>query len=55
MVDKNKSMGESDIKGGGGGGGVTCAFEVAGQKMACPIIVEDMSQQGQMLIEVRLL
>ncbi|XP_028774714.1 transcription factor bHLH155 [Neltuma alba] len=50
-VAKSKSMGESDIK-GGGCGGVTWAFEVAGQKMACPIVVEDMNQPGQMLIEM---
>jgi len=35
------------------GGGVTCAFEVEGQTMVCPIIVEDMDPPGQMLIEVR--
>ncbi|KAI9092268.1 hypothetical protein K1719_027768 [Acacia pycnantha] len=52
VVEKKKSVGESDIKGGGGSGGVTWAFEVAGQKMACPIIVEDMNQPGQMLIEM---
>ncbi|XP_054825606.1 transcription factor LHW [Prosopis cineraria] len=49
MVVKNKSVEESDTK---DGGGVTWAFEVAGQTMACPIIVEDMSQPGQMLIEM---
>ena len=37
---------------GGGGGGVTWAFEVGGQTMVCPIIVEDLSPPGQMLIEV---
>ncbi|RDX88634.1 Transcription factor bHLH157, partial [Mucuna pruriens] len=35
-----------------GGGGVTCAFEVEGQTMVCPIIVEDMGPPGQMLIEM---
>ncbi|KAK7393835.1 hypothetical protein VNO78_22399 [Psophocarpus tetragonolobus] len=34
------------------GGGVTCAFEVEGQTMVCPIIVEDMEPPGQMLIEM---
>ncbi|XP_061346972.1 transcription factor bHLH155-like [Gastrolobium bilobum] len=32
--------------------GVTCAFEVASETMICPIIVEDMSPPGQMLIEM---
>ena len=35
-----------------GGGGATWAFEVGGQSMVCPIIVEDLSPPGQMLIEV---
>lgn len=34
------------------GAGVTWAFEVGGQSMVCPIIVEDLSPPGQMLIEV---
>ena len=37
---------------GGGGSGATWAFEVAGQTMVCPIIVEDLNPPGQMLIEV---
>ncbi|KAF3434214.1 hypothetical protein FNV43_RR25317 [Rhamnella rubrinervis] len=37
---------------GSGGGGVTWAFEVGGQTMVCPIIVEDLSPPGQMLIEM---
>ena len=32
----------------------TWSFEVAGQTLVCPIIVEDMVHPGQMLIEVRL-
>ncbi|KAK7344098.1 hypothetical protein VNO77_13361 [Canavalia gladiata] len=32
--------------------GITWAFEVAHQTMLCPIIVEDMSTPGQMLIEM---
>ncbi|XP_027364577.1 transcription factor bHLH157-like [Abrus precatorius] len=32
--------------------GITWAFEVAQQTMLCPIIVEDMSSPGQMLIEL---
>lgn len=36
----------------GSGNGATWAFEVAGQTMVCPIIVEDLSPPGQMLVEV---
>ncbi|KAF8379979.1 hypothetical protein HHK36_027446 [Tetracentron sinense] len=35
-----------------GGGGATWAFEVGGQTMVCPIIVEDLSPPGQMLVEM---
>ena len=35
-----------------GSGGATWALEVADQSMVCPIIVEDLSQPGLMLIEV---
>ncbi|XP_006647675.1 transcription factor bHLH157-like [Oryza brachyantha] len=33
-------------------GGATWAYEVAGQTMVCPIIVEDLSPPGQMLVEM---
>ncbi|KAJ0964085.1 hypothetical protein J5N97_029207 [Dioscorea zingiberensis] len=36
----------------GSGSGATWAFEVAGQTMVCPIIVEDLSPPGQMLVEM---
>ncbi|KAM0945404.1 putative transcription factor bHLH family [Dioscorea sansibarensis] len=36
----------------GNGNGATWAFEVAGQTMVCPIIVEDLSPPGQMLVEM---
>lgn len=36
----------------GNGGGSTFAFEVGGQTMVCPIIVEDLHPPGQMLVEV---
>lgn len=36
----------------GSGNGATWAFEVAGQTMVCPIIVEDLSPPGQMLVEM---
>nr|KYP43077.1 putative basic helix-loop-helix protein At1g64625 family [Cajanus cajan] len=43
-----KDSGVADSK----NGGITWAFEVAHQTMLCPIIVEDMSLPGQMLIEM---
>ena len=36
-----------------GGGGVTWAFKMGSTPMVCPVIVEDLSSPGQMLIEVR--
>lgn len=35
-----------------GGDGVTWAYEVGDDAMVCPLIVEDLSTPGQMLIEV---
>ncbi|PKU68150.1 Transcription factor LHW [Dendrobium catenatum] len=35
-----------------GVGGATWAYEVAGQTMACPILVEDVYSSGQMLVEM---
>ena len=37
----------------GKNGGATWAYEVAGQTMVCPIIIEDLSPPGQMLVEVK--
>ncbi|KAF0935990.1 hypothetical protein E2562_037753 [Oryza meyeriana var. granulata] len=37
---------------GSNNGGATWAYEVAGQTMVCPIIVEDLSPPGQMLVEM---
>lgn len=61
-VDEPKLIGHGngvvlkDSSGGGGsgcgGGGATWAFEVGGQARVCPIIVEDLSPPGQMLIEM---
>lgn len=42
----------STASGSGGGAGVTWAYEVGGQTLVCPIIVEDLNSPGQMLIEV---
>ncbi|CAO2048008.1 unnamed protein product [Urochloa humidicola] len=36
----------------GSNGGATWAYEVAGQTMVCPIIVEDLAPPGQMLVEM---
>ncbi|KAL5747705.1 hypothetical protein ACOSQ2_025002 [Xanthoceras sorbifolium] len=44
---------KDNVMGGhNGSGGVTWAYEVGGQTMVCPIIVEDLSPPGQMLIEM---
>lgn len=37
------------------GGGVTWACEFLDQSMVCPLLVEDLSNPGQMLIEVSVL
>lgn len=39
-------------KNGSSNGGVTWACEVGDHNMVCPLIVEDLSTPGQMLIEV---
>ncbi|KAJ0971102.1 hypothetical protein J5N97_019061 [Dioscorea zingiberensis] len=57
QVDEPKMIGDKSgvilkDNSGGGGGGATWAFEVAGQTMVCPIIVEDLNPPGQMLIEM---
>ncbi|XP_039122267.1 uncharacterized protein LOC120258875 isoform X2 [Dioscorea cayenensis subsp. rotundata] len=57
QVDEPKMIGdESGVilkdNSGGGGSGATWAFEVAGQTMVCPIIVEDLNPPGQMVIEM---
>ncbi|KAK8963117.1 Transcription factor LHW [Platanthera guangdongensis] len=36
----------------GGVGGATWAYEVAGQTMVCPILVEDVHPSGQMIVEM---
>ncbi|KAE9616777.1 putative transcription factor bHLH family [Lupinus albus] len=59
-ADKLKQTGESKIISKEGGlllkdnfeGGATWAYEVASQSMVCPIIVEDLSPPGQMLVEM---
>ncbi|XP_010252756.1 PREDICTED: uncharacterized protein LOC104594230 isoform X2 [Nelumbo nucifera] len=56
-VDEPKMIGEENgvvlkDNSSGSGGGTTWAFEVGGQTMVCPIIVEDLSPPGQMLVEM---
>ncbi|KAL5208889.1 hypothetical protein ABZP36_033324 [Zizania latifolia] len=43
---------KDNSSGGSNNGGATWAYEVAGQTMVCPIIVEDLSPPGQMLVEM---
>ncbi|RWW33378.1 hypothetical protein BHE74_00012770 [Ensete ventricosum] len=57
QADEPKIIGEESgvvLKDNSGavGGGATWAYEVAGQTMVCPIIVEDLTPPGQMLVEV---
>ncbi|PKI36745.1 hypothetical protein CRG98_042875 [Punica granatum] len=47
LKDESRRGGEA-----GSSGGTTWAFEVGSQSMVCPIIVEDLSPPGQMLIEM---
>ncbi|XP_058104870.1 transcription factor LHW-like isoform X2 [Magnolia sinica] len=56
-VDEPKMIGkESGVvlkdNSSGSGGGATWAFEVGGQTMVCPIVVEDLNPPGQMLVEM---
>lgn len=43
------------LKDSGGGTGTTWAFQLGGQTMVCPIVVEDTNPPGQMLVEVKFL
>ncbi|OAY64479.1 Transcription factor bHLH157 [Ananas comosus] len=58
QADEPKMIGDEsgvvlkDNSSGSSGGGATWAYEVAGQTMVCPIIVEDLTPPGQMLIEM---
>lgn len=54
MIGDESGVVLKDNSGGGaGGGGATWAYEVAGQTMVCPILVEDLNPPGQMLVEVK--
>ncbi|KAK4389844.1 Transcription factor [Sesamum angolense] len=52
QIDKTKSEIIQEGTTRDGGGGVTWACEVGDQTMVCPLIVEDLSTKGQMLIEI---
>ncbi|KAJ3706633.1 hypothetical protein LUZ61_010338 [Rhynchospora tenuis] len=59
QADEPKMIGEEsgvvlkdNSTSGSSGGGATWAYEVAGQTMVCPIIVEDLTPPGQMLVEM---
>ncbi|KAG9452670.1 hypothetical protein H6P81_005574 [Aristolochia fimbriata] len=51
MIDKESGVVLKDNS-SGSNGGATWAFEVGGQTMVCPIIVEDLNPPGQMLVEM---
>ncbi|KAL6651211.1 hypothetical protein ACP70R_010136 [Stipagrostis hirtigluma subsp. patula] len=52
MIDKESGVVLKDNPTAGKNGGATWAYEVAGQTMVCPIIIEDLSPPGQMLVEM---
>ncbi|XP_062222473.1 uncharacterized protein LOC133921559 isoform X2 [Phragmites australis] len=52
LNDNSSGVVLKDDPSAGSNGGVTWAYEVAGQTMVCPIIVEDLSPPGQMLVEM---
>lgn len=52
LNDNSSGVVLKDDPSAGSNGGATWAYEVAGQTMVCPIIVEDLAPPGQMLVEV---
>ncbi|TVU27980.1 hypothetical protein EJB05_19486 [Eragrostis curvula] len=52
LNDKSSGVVLKDDPSVGNNGGATWAYEVAGQTMVCPIIVEDLTPPGQMLVEM---
>ncbi|CAL9757823.1 unnamed protein product [Musa acuminata subsp. burmannicoides] len=52
IISEQSGVVLKDNPGGASGGGATWAYEVAGQTMVCPIIVEDLTPSGQMLVEM---
>ncbi|KAE8812707.1 putative basic helix-loop-helix protein [Hordeum vulgare] len=52
LKDNSSGVVLKDNSSAASNGGATWAYEVAGQTMVCPIIVEDLSPPGQMLVEM---
>ncbi|KAG7028217.1 Transcription factor LHW, partial [Cucurbita argyrosperma subsp. argyrosperma] len=53
LIDQENGVGISDkCTTERGGGGVTWAFKMGSTPMVCPVIIEDLSSPGQMLIEM---
>ncbi|XP_062226463.1 uncharacterized protein LOC133924777 isoform X2 [Phragmites australis] len=52
MIEKESGVILKDNPNAGKNGGATWAYEVAGQTMVFPIIIEDLSPPGQMLVEM---
>ncbi|KAF8768642.1 hypothetical protein HU200_007193 [Digitaria exilis] len=52
LNDNSSGVVLKDDPSAGSTGGATWAYEVAGQTMVCPIIVEDLAPPGQMLVEM---
>ncbi|PUZ77022.1 hypothetical protein GQ55_1G337600 [Panicum hallii var. hallii] len=52
LNDNSSGVVLKDDPSAGSSGGATWAYEVAGQTMVCPIIVEDLAPPGQMLVEM---
>jgi hypothetical protein len=53
LIDKDSGVILKDNLYAGKNGDATWAYEVAGKTMVCPIIIEDLSPPGQMLVEVK--
>ncbi|CAN6268933.1 unnamed protein product [Urochloa humidicola] len=52
LIDKESGVILKDNPDAGKNGGATWAYEVAGKTMVCPIVIEDLSPPGQMLVEM---
>ncbi|XP_062219887.1 uncharacterized protein LOC133919495 isoform X2 [Phragmites australis] len=52
LNDNSNGVVLKDDPSAGSNGGATWAYEVEGQTMVCPIIVEDLAPPGQMLVEM---
>ncbi|WOL10042.1 transcription factor LHW-like [Canna indica] len=52
MIVEESGVVLKDSSSGSSTGGTTWAYEVAGQTMVCPIMVEDLTPPGQMLVEM---